>query len=75
VLILRIPTPESGWNRMIQMTHVSKTFPNQVCALSDITLEIPAGQFALLLDPAVPEKTTPSVSSLAQRGLRAERQL
>ena len=58
MLIFRIPIPESGWNRMIQMTHVSKTYPNQVCALSDITLEISAGQFAFIVGPSGSGKTT-----------------
>jgi len=43
---------------MIQMTHVSKTYPNQVCALSDITLEISAGQFAFIIGPSGSGKTT-----------------
>jgi cell division transport system ATP-binding protein len=43
---------------MIQMVHVSKTFPSQVCALSDITLEISQGEFAFIAGPSGSGKTT-----------------
>jgi len=43
---------------MIQLTHVSKTYPSQITALSDVTLEISAGEFAFLTGPSGSGKTT-----------------
>lgn len=43
---------------MIEMIHVSKTFPSQIDALSDITLEISAGEFAFITGPSGSGKTT-----------------
>ncbi|MGQ9646188.1 MAG: cell division ATP-binding protein FtsE [Thermodesulfobacteriota bacterium] len=43
---------------MIQLTHVSKTYPSQISALSDITLEISPGEFAFLTGPNGSGKTT-----------------
>jgi len=43
---------------MIQMTHVSKTFPNHISALSDITLEISSGEFVYIAGPSGSGKTT-----------------
>jgi cell division transport system ATP-binding protein len=43
---------------MIQMTHVHKIFPNQISALSDITLEISPGEFVYITGPSGSGKTT-----------------
>jgi cell division transport system ATP-binding protein len=43
---------------MIQMTHVFKTYPNQITALSDITLEILPGEFTFIAGPSGSGKTT-----------------
>lgn len=43
---------------MIQMTHVFKTFPSQIHALSDISLEISPGEFAFIAGPSGSGKTT-----------------
>lgn len=43
---------------MIQMTHVFKTFPTQIPALSDITLEISPGEFTFIAGPSGSGKTT-----------------
>lgn len=43
---------------MIQMFHVSKIYPKEVVALSDITLHIQKGEFAFLCGPSGAGKTT-----------------
>jgi cell division transport system ATP-binding protein len=43
---------------MIQMSHVFKTYPNQVSALSDINVEIPSGEFVFIAGPGGSGKTT-----------------
>ncbi len=43
---------------MIQMTHVSKTYPGQITALSDINLEIPSGEFTFIAGPGGSGKTS-----------------
>ncbi len=43
---------------MIQMFHVSKTYPKDVVALSDITLHIQKGEFVFLCGPSGAGKTT-----------------
>ena len=43
---------------MIQMAHVTKTFPNQISALSDITLEVLPGEFVYVAGPSGSGKTT-----------------
>jgi cell division transport system ATP-binding protein len=43
---------------MIQMTHVYKTFPNQISALSDITLEVFPGEFVFISGSSGSGKTT-----------------
>jgi len=43
---------------MIQLTHVSKSYPSQICALSDVTLEISDGEFTFLTGPSGSGKTT-----------------
>jgi cell division transport system ATP-binding protein len=43
---------------MIQMSHVSKTYDNRIYALSDVSFEVPAGEFAFLTGPGGSGKTT-----------------
>jgi len=43
---------------MIQMNHVFKTYPSQIAALSDITLEISDGEFIFITGPSGSGKTT-----------------
>jgi len=43
---------------MIQMTQVFKTYPTQIPALSDITLEISPGEFTFIAGPSGSGKTT-----------------
>jgi cell division transport system ATP-binding protein len=43
---------------MIQMSHVYKTYPSQVCALSDMSLEISPGEFVFVVGPNGSGKTT-----------------
>ena len=43
---------------MIQMSHVYKTYPSQVCALSDMNLEISPGEFVFVVGPNGSGKTT-----------------
>jgi len=43
---------------MIQMLHVYKTFPSQIAALTDISLEIFPGQFTFITGPSGSGKTT-----------------
>ena len=43
---------------MIQMSHVYKTYPSQISALSDITLEISPGEFVFIAGPNDSGKTT-----------------
>lgn len=43
---------------MIQMSHVFKTYPSQIAALSDITLEISPGDFTFIAGPSGSGKTT-----------------
>ena len=43
---------------MIQLSHVSKTFPSRISALSDVSLQISAGEFAFLTGPNGSGKTT-----------------
>jgi cell division transport system ATP-binding protein len=43
---------------MIQLFHVYKTYPSQISALSDVTLEIPAGEFTFIAGPSGSGKTT-----------------
>jgi cell division transport system ATP-binding protein len=43
---------------MIEMVHVFKTYPSQIFALSDITLEISSGEFTFVAGPSGSGKTT-----------------
>ena len=43
---------------MIEIIHVSKAYPNQVSALSDITLSIPPGEFTFIAGPSGSGKST-----------------
>jgi len=43
---------------MIQMFSVSKTYPSQITALSDLYLEIPAGEFLFIAGPSGSGKST-----------------
>lgn len=43
---------------MIRMAHVFKTYPNQISALSDITLEILPGEFTFIAGPSGSGKST-----------------
>jgi cell division transport system ATP-binding protein len=43
---------------MIQMIHVHKTYPSQITALADISLEIFPGQFTFISGPSGSGKTT-----------------
>ncbi len=43
---------------MIEMHHVFKTYPSQISALSDITLEVLSGEFAFLAGPSGSGKST-----------------
>jgi len=43
---------------MIRISHVSKTYANQIYALSDITFEISPGEFVFLTGPGGSGKTT-----------------
>jgi cell division transport system ATP-binding protein len=43
---------------MIQSSHVSKTYGNQIYALSDVTFEVSAGEFVYVTGPGGSGKTT-----------------
>jgi len=43
---------------MIQMSHVTKTYPSQITALSDVNLEISPGEFTFISGPSGSGKTT-----------------
>ena len=43
---------------MIEMVHVFKTYPSQISALSDITMEISSGEFAFVAGPSGSGKST-----------------
>jgi len=48
----------SLYDNMIQMTHVFKTYPSQISALSDINLEVSEGEFIFITGPSGSGKTT-----------------
>ncbi len=43
---------------MIQMCHVFKSYPNEISALSDVTLKVLPGEFAYIFGPSGSGKTT-----------------
>jgi cell division transport system ATP-binding protein len=43
---------------MIQLSHVFKTYPSQITALSDINLEVTQGEFVFIAGPSGSGKTT-----------------
>ena len=43
---------------MIHVSHISKTYPSQVSALSDVSLEISPGEFTYVAGPSGSGKTT-----------------
>jgi cell division transport system ATP-binding protein len=43
---------------MIQLSHVSKTYPSQITALSDINMEVTQGEFVFVAGPSGSGKTT-----------------
>ncbi len=43
---------------IIEMDHVSKTYPSQISALSDITLEVLSGEFTFIAGPSGSGKST-----------------
>ena len=43
---------------MIQLDHVSKVYPSQISALSDVSLEISSGEFTFIAGPSGSGKTT-----------------
>jgi len=43
---------------IIEMVHVSKTYPSQISVLSDITMEISSGEFAFVAGPSGSGKST-----------------
>ncbi len=43
---------------IIEMVHVSKTYPSQISALSDITLEVSSGEFTFVAGPSGSGKST-----------------
>ena len=50
------------------MTHVYKTYPSQIAALTDINLEIFPGQFAFIAGPSGSEKQLSSTSYSVRNG-------
>ncbi len=44
--------------KMIQLSHVSKVYPSQISALSDVSLEISDGEFVFITGPSGSGKTT-----------------
>ena len=43
---------------MIQMMHVTKTYPTQITALEDLNLEVSPGEFVFIAGPSGSGKTT-----------------
>ena len=43
---------------IIEMDHVSKIYRNEICALSEITLKIPSGEFTFIAGPSGSGKST-----------------